>query len=87
MLFIHGIQNGNVYFSDSSARTVDNIKYKEGEPIVCSLSSFLAQYAKYKLDGVVLFTENETNKLQNNSQTSNAEKTVLINPEKSFRAG
>ena len=87
VLFIHGIQNGNVYFSDSSTRTIDNIKYKEGEPIVCSLSSFLSQYAKYKLDGVVLFTKNETDTKSNQCQASSTEKTAVINPEKSFRAG
>ena len=87
VLFIHGIQNGNVYFSDSSTRTIDNIKYKEGEPIVCSLSSFLSQYAKYKLDGVVLFTKNETDIQKNQCQASSTEKTAVINPEKSFRAG
>lgn len=57
VLFIHGIRNGKVYYSDSCARTVDDVKYKEGEPIVCSLESFLDQYAKYKLDGVVHFKD------------------------------
>ena len=55
VLFIHGIRNGKVYYSDSCARTVDEVKYKEGEPIVCSLDSFVNQYAKYKLDGVIHF--------------------------------
>ena len=55
VLFIHGIRDGKIYYSDSSTRTVDDIQYKEGEPIVCSVSAFVQQYAKYKLDGVVHF--------------------------------
>lgn len=55
VLFIHGIKSGKVYFSDSSSRTIEDIEYKEGEPIVCSLTAFVNQYAKYKLDGVVHF--------------------------------
>ena len=55
VLFIHGIRDGKVYFSDSCARTVEDVRYKEGEPIVCSLTTFVDQYAKYKLDGVVHF--------------------------------
>ena len=50
VLFIHGIRNGKVFYSDSCSRTVDDVKYKEGEPIVCSLESFVNLYAKYKLD-------------------------------------
>ena len=55
VLFIHGIRNGKIYYSDSSARTIDETTYKEGEAIVCSLASFTDLYAKYKLDGVVHF--------------------------------
>ena len=55
VLFIHGVRDGKIYFSDSRARTVDKVEYKEGEPIVCSLNAFLELYAKYKLDGVVHF--------------------------------
>lgn len=55
VLLIHGVRNGKIYFSDSSARTVDGVTYQEGEPIVCSLAAFVNQYAKYKLDGVVHF--------------------------------
>ncbi len=57
VLFIHGIRNGKVYYSDSCARIVDDVKYGEGEPIVCSLGSFVDQFARYKLDGVVHFRE------------------------------
>ena len=57
VLLIHGIRDGRVYFSDSCARTVEDVKYKEGEPIVCSLSVFVDLYAKYKLDGVVHFVK------------------------------
>ncbi len=55
VLFIHGIQGGLVYYSDSSARIVNDVEYKEGEPIVCSLSAFTDLYAEYKLDGVIHF--------------------------------
>ena len=55
VLFIHGVQNGKIYYSDSSARTIDDLEYKEGEPIVCSLASFVNEYAKYRLDGVIHF--------------------------------
>ena len=57
VLFIHGIRNGKVFYSDSCARIVDDVKYREGEPIVCSLESFLDQYAGYRLDGVVHFRQ------------------------------
>ena len=55
VMFIHGIENGMVYFSDSYAQTVDGVKYTEGEPIVCSIETFAAKYKKYKLDGVIHF--------------------------------
>ena len=54
-LFIHGVLDGKVYFSDSSARTIGDVTYEEGEPIVCSLNAFVELYAEYKLDGVVHF--------------------------------
>ena len=59
VLFIHGVLNGKVYFSDSSPRTVGDTEYGEGEPIVCSLGAFLDLYALYKLDGVVHFEKIE----------------------------
>lgn len=55
VLFIHGIEDGMVYFSDSYAQTVEGKRYKEGEPIVCSISTFAGLYKKYKLDGVIHF--------------------------------
>ena len=54
-LLIHGVRNGRVYYSDSCARTVDGVTYKEGEPIVCPVSSFVKFYAKYKFDGIIHF--------------------------------
>lgn len=54
-LLIHGVRNGRVYYSDSCARTVDGVTYKEGEPIVCPVSSFVEFYAKYKFDGIIHF--------------------------------
>ena len=59
VLFIHGIQNGWVYFSDSSTRIIGETEYKEGEPIVCSLRAFLDLFAPYKLDGVIHFEKAE----------------------------
>ena len=56
VMFIHGIENGMVYFSDSYAQTVDGKRYKEGEPIVCSIATFAKRYRKYKLDGVIHFS-------------------------------
>lgn len=55
VMFIHGIEDGMVYFSDSYAQTVDGKRYKEGEPIVCSIETFAQRYKKYKLDGVIHF--------------------------------
>lgn len=55
-LLIHGIENGLVYFSDSYAQTVNGVRYKEGEAIVCSIAQFCKLYRKYKLDGVIWFT-------------------------------
>ena len=56
VMFIHGIENGMVFFSDSYAQTVDGKRYKEGEPIVCSIETFAMLYKKYKLDGVIHFS-------------------------------
>ncbi len=56
VLLIHGIENGKVYFSDSYAQTVEGKRYKEGEPIVCSIDTFVKLYKKYKLDGVIHFS-------------------------------
>ena len=55
VMFIHGIENGMVYFSDSYAQTVNGKRYKEGEPIACSINTFVQRYKKYKLDGVIHF--------------------------------
>ena len=80
VLFIHGIRDGKVYFSDSCARTVEDVKYKEGEPIVCSLSVFVDLYAKYKLDGVVHFEKAD-------AQPSSIAETTYSNSEKSLAQG
>jgi hypothetical protein len=55
VLFIHGIEDDMVYFSDSFAQKIDDVRYKEGEPIVCSIETFAKLYRKYKLDGVIHF--------------------------------
>ena len=82
VLFIHGIRNGKIYYSDSSSRTIDEVKYKEGEPIICSLASFVDEYAKYKLDGVVHFQKGENGQKLVNDQSSITEETAVTNPEK-----
>ncbi len=48
--------NGSVYFSDSFAQTIDGVRCKEGEPIVCTIERFCELYEKYRLDGVIWFT-------------------------------
>ena len=80
VLFIHGIRDGRVYFSDSCARTVEDVRYKEGEPIVCSLAAFADQYRKYKLDGVVYFVKAD-------DQSSSIAETTSSSSEKSRAQG
>lgn len=79
VLFIHGIRDGKVYYSDSCARTVEDVTYKEGEPIVCSLAAFVDLYARYKLDGVVHFVKAD--------QASSRAETASASPEKSSAQG
>ena len=55
VMFIHGIENGMVCFSDSYAQTVDGTRYQEGEPIICPIDTFALCYQKYTLDGVIHF--------------------------------
>ena len=82
VLFIHGIRSRNVYYSDSCARTIDGVKYKEGEPIVCSLDAFLAQYSKYKLDGVIHFQKGDRASVAADAQKSSiTEETAVTNAE------
>jgi len=82
VLFIHGIQEGKIYYSDSSSRTVGGVKYKEGEPIVCSMDSFLEEYAGYKLDGVVHFRREESVQKVQASGSSITEVTMEARSEK-----
>lgn len=86
VLFIHGIKNGKIYFSDSCSRTIDDVKYREGEPIVCSLASFVAQYAKCKLDGVVHF-QKEKGQRTAETQPAVMSETALGNSEKVVAVG
>lgn len=79
VLFIHGIRDGNVYYSENSDRTISSVKYQEGEPIVCSLNDFAEQYARYKLDGVIHFE-----KKRKELQPSMTEDIVDSSPEKEF---
>jgi hypothetical protein len=55
-LFIHGIENGMVYFSDNFTRKIDGKRYREGDPIVCSIDRFVKLYRKCRLDGVIHFS-------------------------------
>ena len=55
--FIHGIENGLVYYSESFGTSFEGKYYTEGSPIVCSISSFANYYNSkgYVLDGVIYF--------------------------------
>jgi len=55
-LFIHGIENGMVYFSDNFTRRIDGKRYREGDPIVCSIDRFAKLYRKCRFDGVIHFS-------------------------------
>ena len=55
-LFIHGIEDGMVYFSDNFSRKIDGKRYREGDPIVCPIDRFVKLYQKCRLDGVIHFT-------------------------------
>ena len=81
VLLIHGIINKRIYYSDSSSRKLDGIKYREGQPIVCSLTSFVKEYDKYKLDGVIHFQKAEIP----GTPPFNIEETIVFKPGK-FRA-
>ena len=54
-LLIHAIEDGTVYFVDSTPRTVAGERYEEGTPIVCTLDTFCATYASYTFEGLILF--------------------------------
>ncbi len=87
VLFIHGVKNGKIFYSDSCARTIDDVKYKEGEPIVCSMSAFLELYAKYKLDGVVHFEKGESGKKTAETYLSINAETASVSSEKAVAVG
>lgn len=57
--FIHGILDGQVYFSESFAATIDGVKRPEGQPIVCSIDTFASYYEWAVLEGVIWFTDGE----------------------------
>lgn len=54
-LLIHAIEDGMVYFVDSTPRTVAGERYEEGTPIVCTLDAFCEIYAAYSFEGLILF--------------------------------
>lgn len=78
VLFIHGVREGKVFFSDSSARIIEDREYKEGEPIVCSLDAFLDLYAQYKLDGVVHFKKANQPSITAETASGSSEKTAAV---------
>lgn len=81
VLLIHGVRGGKIYFSDSCDRTIEGMRYREGEPIVCSLDAFLEQYGRYKLDGVVQFQKKEGLSSPLSVQLSMAEESNVISSE------
>lgn len=54
---IHGIVDGQVYFTESYGVYLNGTRYKEGAPIVCSIADFCDYYASTttKFDGVIHF--------------------------------
>ncbi len=53
-LFVHGIVDGMVYFSESYGLRIAGKYYREGEPIVCTVAEFAEYYNKWALfEGVV----------------------------------
>ena len=54
-LLIHAIEDGTVYFVDSTPRTVAGVRYGEGEPVACSLDTFCETYAAYTFEGLIVF--------------------------------
>lgn len=53
-LFVHGIVDGTVYFSESYGLYIADRYYREGEPIVCSVAEFAEYYNKWAyFEGVV----------------------------------
>lgn len=58
-LLIHEIENGTVYFVDSTPRLVSGARYEEGTPIACSLDAFCETYASYTFEGLIVFDPNQ----------------------------
>lgn len=53
-LFVHGILDGTVYFSESYGLYIAGRYYSEGEPIVCTIAEFAEYYNKWAyFEGVV----------------------------------
>ena len=54
-LLIHAIEDGTVYFVDSTPRAVAGVRYEEGEPVACSIDTFCETYAGYTFEGLIVF--------------------------------
>ena len=54
-LLIHEIEDGTVYFVDSTPRFVAGARYEEGTPIACTLDAFCETYASYAFEGLIVF--------------------------------
>lgn len=54
-LLIHEIEDGTVYFVDSTPRLISGVRYEEGTPIACSLDAFCETYASYVFEGLIVF--------------------------------
>ena len=58
-LLIHEIEDGIVYFVDSTPRLVAGERYEEGTPIACTLDAFCETYASYVFEGLIVFDPNQ----------------------------
>lgn len=57
VVFIHGIIGNTVYFSESYTVTLDDVAYKEGAPLVCSIDEFVKLYRSCQFEGVIHFVK------------------------------
>ncbi|MBQ3934923.1 MAG: hypothetical protein II715_03815 [Clostridia bacterium] len=55
VMYIHAIEDGIVYFSESFDMTVDGVRYRGGTPVSAGIRSFCEKYGSMRFDGVVRF--------------------------------
>lgn len=55
-VFVNAIIDGKVYFSESFAFWIDDVKHKEGEALVCDLDYFCSVYERFtEFEGIIHF--------------------------------